>query len=196
MGAGIAAGPHCPCAGSLPGRRGVPRRAVSSPRRLGTGGSQRRFLRSPSATEAAFRIPRGLPVRAEALAVRRSADQELASPFPPFRHPGRSQYPGTDGILGRSLGSAWQSMSRSPGSCPGGSALTEVPLSAGQVLNPKVRCPVVRSPRARRPPEIRGRFTKPTAFASAKGQARSFRPAAASSAALPPLCLPRRSEDQ
>jgi len=36
-------------------------------------------------------------------------------------------------------------------------------------------------------PEILGRFTKPAAFASAKGQARSFRLAAASSAALPPL---------
>jgi hypothetical protein len=121
-------------------------------------------------------------------------------------------------------------MSRSPGfppfrssraearSCPkdpqaeacfsaGGSARTEVPLSAGLVLNPKVRCPASRFLRPKPPvpkwvppvPEgrsgARGRFTKPAAFASAKGQARSFRLAAASSAALPsasvPACHPK-----
>ena len=38
----------------------------------------------------------------------------------------------------------------------------------------------------------RGRFTKPAAFASAKGQARSFRLAAASSAALPSASAPAR----
>ncbi len=49
---------------------------------------------------------------------------------------------------------------------------------------PDPACPV---PFARRPPVPGGRFTKPAAFASAKGQVRSFRLAAASSAAPPPL---------
>jgi hypothetical protein len=121
MGAGIAAGPHCPCAGSWPGRRGVPRGAVSSRRRLKPGVPA---PLSPGSWigRSRSRFPRGLPVRAEALAVRRSADQELSFQFPPFRHPGRSQHVGKDGILGRSLGSAWQSMSRSPGSCRGRSS--------------------------------------------------------------------------
>jgi len=73
---------------------------------------------------------------------------------------------------------------RSPVSA-GGSAPTCVPLSAGQESGPKSVVPsvLVRYPKVPEP----GHLTMPAAFASAKGQARSFRLAAASSAALPPL---------
>ena len=105
-------------------------------------------------------------------------EQALGPPF--------SQLPG------RSPNSARRIPRPKPRHPPVGSALTEVPLSAGQVLNPKVpgSClSVSHVPEGRR--ETDGRFTKHAAFASAKGQARSFRLAAASSAALPfasPLC--------
>jgi hypothetical protein len=61
MGAGIAAGPHCPGAGSLPGRRGVQRWAVSSRRRRNRG-FPRRFLRGPLAGRSRLRgFPAGSP---------------------------------------------------------------------------------------------------------------------------------------
>jgi hypothetical protein len=72
MGAGVAAGPHCPSTGTWPGRQGVPHRAVSSDGAR-TGGSRRRFLRGPFPAEAGAGFPAGSPTRAEALAVRRSA---------------------------------------------------------------------------------------------------------------------------
>lgn len=69
---------------------------------------------------------------------------------------------------------------RSPFST-GGSAPTCVPLSAGQESGPKPVVPsvLVRYPKVPEP----GHLTMPAAFASAKGQARSIRLAAASSAA-------------
>lgn len=69
---------------------------------------------------------------------------------------------------------------RSPVSA-GGSAPTCVPLSAGQESGPKSVVPsvLVRYPKVPEP----GHLTMPAAFASAKGQARSIRLAAASSAA-------------
>jgi hypothetical protein len=58
-----------------------------------------------------------------------------------------SRSPGFAGFAapGPKPGPARQRQSRSPGSA-GGDAPTEVPLSAGQVLNPKVRCPACRFP--------------------------------------------------
>jgi hypothetical protein len=161
MGADVAAGPHCPLAGTWPGRRGVPRGAVSSGRRLNRG-SWRRFLRGPWAAEAAFRFPRWLPDRAEALAVRR---RRIWNSRPASRHPGPSAEASVPKMAGSSAEASvppgvhgpksWVRRFRSSRaetrSCPtvrsrspgpaGGGARTEVPLSAGQVLNPKVRCP-------------------------------------------------------
>ena len=162
MGAGVAAGPHCPIA-SIPAweaRRSAlggfevaaPEPGVRTPFPPGSVGGRSRF-----------RFPRGLPVRAEALAVRRSADSELASLFPPsrslrpklrfrvrrdprpkprFRQAGHgprswalpgSQLPGRSPVL--------PDKSEPKPLFAGGGALTEIPLSAGPVLNPKVRCP-------------------------------------------------------
>lgn len=83
MGAGVAASPHCPLRmGARPGRRGGPRgrfRGAKPSRGQGRipQGSFRRL--------SAFRLPRGLPVRAEALAVRRSADPGKTLGFPSRR---------------------------------------------------------------------------------------------------------------
>lgn len=84
MGAGIAAGPHCPFAldpaetvspatGGFEGRRPGPKSRRTKPRKAKPQRTKprSRFLRGPSAAEATFRFPRGLPDRAEALAVRR-----------------------------------------------------------------------------------------------------------------------------
>ncbi len=75
------------------------------------GGNQNRVLaprlRSPSKAEASSGVPAGSPHRAEALAVRRSADSELAFLFPALalsRTEAREVASGR--ILGRSLGSA------------------------------------------------------------------------------------------
>ena len=85
MGAGVAAGPHCPSAGTWPGRQGVPHRAVSSDGAR-TGGSRYRFLRGPFPAEAGAGFPAGSPTRAEALAVRRSAVRN-SRPSSPHRGP-------------------------------------------------------------------------------------------------------------
>jgi hypothetical protein len=77
MGPGIAAGPHCPFA-SGSAEAGLSQWAVS--RAGNQDRSWSRVLRSPSGPKP-LRCPRWLPVRAEALAVRRSADSELAFLF-------------------------------------------------------------------------------------------------------------------
>jgi hypothetical protein len=148
MGAGIAAGPHCPGAGSLPGRRGVQRWAVSSRRRRNRG-FPRRFLRGPLAGRGRLRgFPAGSPTGPKPwrFAARRFG---ICTPPPPFRHSGRGRSPGKDGVLGRSLGSAWRSISRSFGSRRFRSSRAEARS-----------CPVIRSrsssfPVAAREPKFR-----------------------------------------
>src|SRR5262245_42719627 len=103
MGAGIAAGPHCPfVSGSA--EAGLSRWAVS--RRGNQAETWPRIRRSPSGPKPS-RCPRWLPDRAEALAVRRSADKELASLFPALAI-SETEIPqiASGRILGRSLGSA------------------------------------------------------------------------------------------
>jgi len=109
------------------------------------------------------RFPRGLPDQGRSPGGSPFGGSELTSLFPPSRSLGRSSGSVDGGILGRSLGFRLTAMDRSPGSAgfaapgpkpgparqfrsrnlllAGGGALTEVPLSAGLVLNPKVRCP-------------------------------------------------------
>ena len=119
------------------------------------------------------RFPRGLPDQGRSPGGSPFGGSELTSLFPPSRSLGRSSGSVDGGILGRSLGFRLTAMDRSPGSAgfaapgpkpgparqfrsrssflAGGGAGTEVPLSAGLVLNPKVRCPACGFPRARRP---------------------------------------------
>jgi hypothetical protein len=109
------------------------------------------------------RFPRGLPDQGRSPGGSPFGGLELTSLFPPSRSLGRSSGSDDGGILGRSLGFRLTVMDRSPGSAgfaapgpkpgparqirsrssfsAGGGARTEVPLSAGLVLNPKVRCP-------------------------------------------------------
>ena len=110
-----------------------------------------------------IRFPRGLPDQGRSPGGSPFGGSELTSLFPPSRSLGRSSGSVDGGILGRSLGFRLASMDRNPGSAgfaapgpkpgparsvrrrsavpSGGGAETEVPLSAGLVLNPKVRCP-------------------------------------------------------
>ena len=126
------------------------------------------------------RFPRGLPDQGRSPGGSPFGGLELTSRFPPSRSLGRSSGSVDGGILGRSLGFRLTAMDRSPGSAgfaapgpkpgparqfrsrssflAGGGAETEVPLSAGLVLNPKVRCPACDFPPARRPTGNRGRF--------------------------------------
>jgi len=199
MGAGVAASPHCPFAGghqawearqSAPG--GFENRAraggsgAGAPESLGAGAPRVSPLaprqgRSPGGSPLADRKP-GFPAPA------------FAPAKPKLRPPLRRD------PLGRSLGAAWQVRTEvrsrrfaAPGPKPGPARRIETeapfrrwqradlrPASAGRGLG---RNPISRlvglGPEGPRP----GHSTKPAAFASAKGQARSFRMAAASSAA-------------
>lgn len=198
--------PTVPSLGTRPGRQGVRHWAVSS-----GGASNRGFFAplppGPDRRPRPARFSRWLPDRAEALTVRRSAALELALLFPPRQSLSRSLGPEHGGILGRSLGAAMASMDRNPGSAgfaapgpkpgparrsrrrsavsAGGDARTEVPPSAW--ADPGSEDPVSGLSGSAGPKAAGsdGRFTKHAALALAKGQARSFRLAAASSAALP-----------
>jgi len=208
MGAGIAAGPHCPGAKSLPGRRGVPRWAFSSPRRRNRG-FPRRFLRSPSFGRSRFpvsppaprqgRSPGGSPLGRPELASRSHLFGILAEAKIPEKtgSSAEASVP-PDGPWAEALGPAGFRSSRAEArSCPAiRSRSSSSPVAARE---PKSRfrragpepegsgpaCGLQACPKAAWSPC--GRLTKHAAFASAKGQARSFRLAAASSAALPPL---------
>ena len=194
MGADIAAGPHCPCTSDPAGKARHSRRAVS---RNGTWTEvpappppgvrpQPKLLQafpagSPSGPKpwrfAAWRIrnrsssshPGGSFGRNLRFRVRRDSKPKLlfrlTSPWTCVLGPCRFAAPGPK------PGPARQIRSRSS-FLAGGSARTEVPPSAGLVLDPKVRCPAYPVPRARRPSVPGGRFTKPAAFAFAEGQAR------------------------
>jgi hypothetical protein len=203
MGAGVAASPHCPFAGDTrPGRRGSPRWAVS---RFGPEpGARMPILRSPSGACAPSGFPAGSPSgpkpwRFAAWQFRNRGPRSCCPADPPPKHrfrvpaglplaeasglPGSpwtcilglpvSQLPGRSSVLPEGSGPKPVSA--------GGSAPTCVPLSAGQESGPKSVVPsvLVRYPKVPEP----GHLTMPAAFASAKGQARSIRLAAASSAA-------------
>ena len=156
-----------------PGRRGSPRGAVS---RAGPSrGLRHRFSGVLRRARAPLRLARWLPVRAEALAVRRSAFPFGRSlPVSPFAAPGPKPGPAR-----RSRAEAqfhrWQRAGLRLACCRAGSRTC--------VRSPAFR---LRFPKDPEP----GRLTMPAAFASAQGQARSFRMAAASSAARPSLGEP------
>jgi len=123
-----------------------------------------------------IRFPRRLPVRAEALAVRRVAVSKPKLLFLPWRAlPAEAVGSASGRIQGRSPGSAWQVHGRkalghcrfaAPAPKPGparprskpkllqgpvAARELKVPLSAGLVLNPKIRCPACPVPPVRRP---------------------------------------------
>ena len=158
-------------------------------------------------------VPRGLPVRAEALAVRHAADPEPGSRLPPAASRSRSSVSPPAGRLrpksqpcltglglaplarrfaapGPKPGPARNDKrSRSP-LAPVAMRRPEGPAFRRTGLQPELRSRLlVSNPKAR----DLGRFTKPATSASAKGQACSFRMAAASSAARAfarlPFCL-------
>ena len=153
------------------------------------------------------RFPRGLPDQGRSPGGSPFGGSELTSLFPPSRSLGRSFGSVDGGILGRSLGFRLAAMDRDPGSAdfaapgpkpgPARSVGAEaLPFrwrrrnrsSAFRRAGPEPEGPVSRLMVSHVPEgrwQTDGRFTKPAAFASAKGQARSFRLAAASSAALP-----------
>jgi len=203
MGAGVAASPHCPFAGDTrPGRRGSPRWAVS---RFGPEpGARMPILRGPSGACAPSGFPAGSPSgpkpwRFAAWQFRNRGPRSCCPADPPpkhrFRVPQVCLWPKPLACLAVHGLASWACRFRSSRaearSCPkvrgrspvsaGGSAPTCVPLSAGQESGPKSVVPsvLVRYPKVPEP----GHLTMPAAFASAKGQARSIRLAAASSAA-------------
>lgn len=194
MGADIAAGPHCPFASDPAGKARHSRRAVSrnenldrSPGSATSGG--------PSATEAASGLPRGLPVRAEALAVRRLANSEPKFLFPPWRflRP-KPPVPRPAGFEAEASLPPDKSMDLRPGSLPLRSSRAETrscPTCPEPKLLPRRWQRANRSPTfCRAGPGLAsgvrpvrflkpegslvpgGRFTKPAAFAFAEGQAR------------------------
>lgn len=152
-----------------------------------------------------FGVPRGLPAQGRGPGGSPLGRSGTRVPVPaPCDSESRSFGPVGGGILGRSLGSAcgspWigilgpagsQLPSRSP-VLPDDLARPVRrwqradfrPASAGQIRTCVPTCLSVFRTEVR---NTAGRFSKPAAFASAKGQARSFRLAAASSAALPSL---------
>ena len=204
MGAGVAASPHCPFAGDTrPGRRGSPRWAVS--RFEPEPGARAPILRSPSGACAPSGFPAGSPSGPKPW---RFAAWQFRNRGPGSCHPADASaealVPRSGRIaLAEASGPAWQSMDLHPGSCrfrssraetrscptgsgpkpfsAGGSAPTASRFLPGRNPGPKSVVPsvLVRYPKVPEP----GRLTMPAAFASAKGQARSIRLAAASSAA-------------
>jgi hypothetical protein len=203
MGADVAASPHCPVRlDTKPGRRGSP------PGGFEAGvepGARTTILRGPSGARAPSGFPAGSPSGPKPwrFAAGRSGTGVPAPATCGAGAEARCRLR-QDGF-GRSLCPAWRSMDRSPGSAgfaapgpkpgparrfrdrspfaAGGSAPTCVPLLPDRPRAEALHLSVDPEPEGPEP----GCFTKPTAFASAKGQARSFRLAAASSAARPSL---------
>ena len=204
MGADVAASPHCPIAAEY--QAWEARQSAGRFRGRVQAGGSGHDLRGPSGACAPFGFPAGSPSgpkpwrfaarqirnRGSGSRRRRSRSRSSGPPsagFPrpkPWDLPGGpwtcalgppvSQLPGRNPVLPDASG---------PKPFPaGGSAPTEASLSAGQVPD---RSPTLSLGRDARRLWTVGRFTKPAAFASAKGQARSFRLAAASSAARPSL---------
>jgi hypothetical protein len=216
MGAGIAAGPHCPVALD-------PAEAVSPALGGSRGGDQgaspegpkprSRVLRGPSTAEAASGFPAGSPTgpkpwrfavggfEAEAslpilagtagrspwFRVGRDPEPKpwfrLASPWAvrPWVIAG---FAAPEPKPGPARPCRSRSFSRA-----GGGARTEVPLSAGLVPNPKVRCPACPVPRVRRPSVPMGASRSLPLSHKLKGK-----PAASAWRRLrQPPCLPLRS---
>ena len=162
MGAGIAAGPHCPFA-SGSAEAGLSQWAVS--RRGNQDRSWPRFLRSPSEAEASSGFPEGSPSGPKPWRFAARRIRNLRSSSRPWRfqvpkHPN----PRPAGSSAEALVPPDMAMSRSPGSMPVRSSRAEArscptppepklllsrwqragpktPLSAGLVLDPKIRCP-------------------------------------------------------
>ena len=161
MGAGVAAGPHCPVASTLPGRRGVPRWAVSKK------GVPSRGLDRPSLPESIAGLK---PSPVPPLAPRQGRGPDGSPlggfgthvPLPFVSGPfAEASVPSTTGYSAEAFGSPdghepkpCSAGFAAPGRSPilpdrsepklfsaGGDALTEIPLSPGQVLDPKVRSP-------------------------------------------------------
>ena len=212
MGADVAASPHCPFAGALPcGDSQAPGsfEGRSGPNR----GFRRLSLRDPFEACASTGFPAGSPsgpkpwrfaarqisdlrpcsrsrrCRKPKPRIRLVAGSSAEASVPPVAVHGSgswvlpgSQLPGRSPVLPDNLARPvcrWQRADFRP-------------AFAGQVWTCVLACLSVFQTGVRR---TVGRFSKPAAFASAKGQARSFRLAAASSAALPLLsarCLVRQ----
>lgn len=146
MGAGIAAGPHCPFAvGYQAWEARQSARAVSKPglsRGLGQGSW------SPSAAEATSGFPGGSPSGPKPwrFAAWRIESSRFRSRRP---HTAAEALVRLGWILGRSLGSAGQSMDRSPGSCRVTSRWPKPRFPSEPVLD--ARASGVRTLRVRRP---------------------------------------------
>ena len=151
MGADVAASPHCPCRGWTPGLGGEAVRVGRFREPDPSRGLGCRSFRSPSGARGSFRFPRWLPVRAEALAVRRSADPKiLRSRLPPPRHRSRSSVSLERDPSAKASGSARQSIGRSlwaaASQLPGRSPVlpdqvgAEAPSRPVAVRGPKSRC--------------------------------------------------------
>jgi hypothetical protein len=216
MGAGIAAGPHCPVAldpaeaaspalGGFEGRRPGPKPRKAKPRS--------RVLRGPSTGRSLFPVSPRAPRQGRSPGGSPFAVSKPKLLFPPWRAPpAEALGSASGGIQGRSPGSAWQvhgpkswviagfaAPEPKPGparpcrsrsfSRAGGSARTEVPPSAGLVLNPKVRCPACPVPWVRRPLVPMGASRSLPLSHKLKGK-----PAASAWRRLrQPPCLPLRS---
>ena len=114
MGADVAAGPHCPFAGTWPGRRGVPHRAVSR------DGASNRGFQAPLppgsfSGRSRSRFPRGLPDQGRSPGGSPFGGSELTSLFPPSRSRGRSFGSVDGGILRPKPPVRLTAMDRSPG---------------------------------------------------------------------------------
>jgi hypothetical protein len=123
----------------------------SSPPRLGSGAAPSGVLRRPKPPPVSPRAPRqgrspgGSPLGGSGTLV----PVPTLSAFWPKPASRKERDPRAE-----ALGSAWQSMDRSPGSCRVGSAPARRPrFLPDRSLNPKVRCPVLSaSPHTRRLP--------------------------------------------
>jgi hypothetical protein len=211
MGAGIAAGPHCPVAldpaetgspalGGFEGRRPGRKPRKAKPRS--------RFLRGPSTAKAASGFPAGSPsgpkpwrfavggFEAEASLPTLAGTAGRSLWFRVRRDPEPKPWFRLASPWAKALGHCRVRSSRAEArSCP---TLSKPKLLSGRWqradrgpafrrAGPEPEGPVSRLSGSAGPKTLGsdGRFTKPAAFALAKGQARSFRLAAASSAALP-----------
>jgi hypothetical protein len=220
MGAGIAAGPHCPFAldpaetvspatGGFEGRRPGRSSEEPSPERPSQGPASSGVHPRPKPLPVSPRAPRqGRSPGGSPLAVSKPKLLFLLWRAPPAEAFGSA----SGRIQSRSPGSAWQvhgpkpwviagfaAPEPKPGparpcrsrsfSRAGGSARTEVPPSAGLVLDPKVRCPACPVPPVRRPLVPMGASRSMPLSHKLKGK-----PAASAWRRLrQPPCLPLRS---
>jgi hypothetical protein len=199
MGADVAASPHCPVAVGY--QAWEARQSAGRFRGGRRAGGSDHFPRGPSGARAPFGFPAGSPSGPKPWRFA-SADPEPESRLPPSPAPkpklgaasGRKLRPKPQPCLAVHGLASWVRRFAAPGPKPGparrlrgrnpftagGSAPTCVPLLPDRHRAEAPRLSFDPEPEGPKP----GRFSKPAAFASAQGQARSFRLAAASSAAL------------